>query len=86
MLYEVITTQTISEPEKLDLSYELTNRSCFGKTDVDIKLSAEGGTEPYNFTLLSGELNFEGEEHFNLTESEYSIMVRDSKNCSDIKA
>ncbi len=74
--------QSISQPNELEVVYELTDRSCFGYTDADVKIMAEGGTEPYYFTLLSGEINLEGEEHFNLTETEYTLLVKDSKNCS----
>jgi gliding motility-associated-like protein len=74
---------SISQPNKLTIAYELKDSSCYGSTRASVKMTATGGNEPYYFTLLSGEQNFEGEEHFNLTESEYTLMVRDSKNCSD---
>ncbi len=74
---------TISQPEKLDISAEITDSSCFGAKTTDIFLSGEGGTEPYNFSLLEGELVFPGFEFYDLNGSTYIAKVKDAKNCRD---
>lgn len=73
---------SISQPNELKLDYELTDSSCYNNINADVKMLATGGTEPYYFTLLDGELNFDGEEHFDLTKTEYTLLTRDSKNCA----
>jgi len=75
----------LTEPPELVLDYELNDRSCFGNTEADVKLSATGGTSPYYFSIINGEIQTQGEEHFNLTESEYRLIVRDNNNCTTEK-
>jgi len=76
---------SLSQPNELVLDYELIDRSCYGNTDADVKLSAQGGTNPYYFSILNGEIHTQGEEHFNLTQSEYTLIVRDNNSCTTEK-
>lgn len=73
------------QPEKLEIDYLLTDRTCFGEIDADITMNASGGTAPYTYCLLTEGTNINGQTHENLNHSNYILMVTDSKNCIEQK-
>ena len=69
---------TITQPEKLVLSLETKQITCFGSKNGSIKLSILGGTKPYQINwsnLGSGTLQD------NLKPGDYSVTVTDSMGC-----
>ena len=74
---------TISEPP-IALSVSLSSRpvSCFGGANGSVTSIAAGGTSPYNYFWMPGNLN--GQNQSNLTIGTYTVSVKDSKGCTII--
>jgi hypothetical protein len=71
---------TISQPvTPISASISKTPVSCFGGADGTISCSASGGTPPYDYTWMPGNLN--GKNLSNLTKGTYTVTINDSKGC-----
>ncbi|OMQ12439.1 T9SS type B sorting domain-containing protein [[Flexibacter] sp. ATCC 35103] len=60
----------ITEPETLSAVFTQTNVSCNGLSDGSVKITASGGTEPYDIPSTTG-----------LNAGNYTFTVTDSNNC-----
>jgi hypothetical protein len=70
---------TITEPDQIAVSSQVSNVDCNGNATGEIQLQAQGGNGGYSFWLnqdIGSEINT------NLTAGVYSINVTDSTNCS----
>ncbi len=80
----VATLPTITLIQPIALSASLAsqiNPTCFGNTNGSITLTITGGTPGYEYSINSGSFTA-GSGSFNgLTAGDYTITVRDSKNC-----
>lgn len=70
---------TISQPEPLTITSEVTNLRCFQEPEGKIELIVTGGNPTYSYLWSNGETsqNVEG-----LLASTYSVLVEDSKGCT----
>jgi gliding motility-associated-like protein len=74
-------TFTITQPTlALSVSPSSLPVSCFGGSDGSASSVATGGTSPYNYTWLPG--NISGQNIFNLPAGTYSINVSDNNGCA----
>lgn len=72
---------TITEPgTPVSISLSSKSATCFGETNGEISAIANGGTFPYNFSWIPGNLN--GQNLFNLATGTYTVTTTDSKGCS----
>lgn len=76
---------SLSEPDELDMSFNLEHISCFGFADGSISVNASGGTPPYNLTVensTSQQLGFSGDQTVsNLSSDLYFVMLEDANEC-----
>ncbi|MFY9311096.1 MAG: PKD domain-containing protein [Bacteroidia bacterium] len=74
---------TITEPSA-PVSITLSSKPvvCFGESNGEITAIANGGTFPYNFSWMPGNLN--GQNLYNLSAGTYTVTTSDSKGCSII--
>lgn len=74
---------TITEPAApVSISLSSQAVTCFGETNGSISAIANGGTFPYNFSWIPGNLN--GQNLYNLAAGTYTVTTIDSKGCSVI--
>ncbi|MBI4647087.1 MAG: PKD domain-containing protein [Bacteroidia bacterium] len=71
-------TDTINQPQELEISVNTSNVVCAGGTDGSVDITVTGGTSPYNYSWSTGA---SVEDINNLTAGIYSISVSDSHNC-----
>ena len=67
------------------LNYSVTTSivNCFGGSDGSISITSNGGTDPYQYSVL-GNTNWQNLGIFNgLIAGSYNIVVRDTNSCSD---
>jgi SprB repeat/Secretion system C-terminal sorting domain len=70
----------VTEPPLLTNTPSIANISCFGITDGQISLTANGGTAPYSYSLNG--TSYVSTNIFNgLSANSYNTRIRDSKNC-----
>ena len=72
----------IVNPEKIDLNLNVTNIECFGMANGSIVMTANGGTEPYNFSLMFNNSVINGREQTGLSAGNYTAQVVDNNNCA----
>jgi gliding motility-associated-like protein len=73
-------TYTITQPSaSVAVSSSATNASCFGGSNGTASSSVTGGTAPYSYTWMPG--NISGQNISNLTAGTYTVNVTDSKGC-----
>ncbi len=70
---------TITEPDELIPSIDVTQISCNGQNDGSVSASATGGNPPYVFAWSNGSFT---ETIINLTSGTYDLAVSDQMNCS----
>ncbi len=70
---------SISQPTALTATGNATNISCFGRNDGSVSISANGGTEPYQYDWNDGN---NSSNRTGLTQGEYSLVVTDDNSCS----
>ncbi|MCE9540798.1 MAG: gliding motility-associated C-terminal domain-containing protein, partial [Bacteroidetes bacterium] len=74
---------TISEPSAtLSASLSFTPSNCFGGSDGSVTAIGSGGTEPYNYNWMPGNLN--GSILSNLGSGSYTLTLTDLKGCTYI--
>jgi len=75
----LVETYTISAPNSLTITPNITNNSCFGESNGAIDLNIRGGTGPYTINWANGEST---EDLANLGSGTYSVTVSDANGCS----
>ncbi|NJO25837.1 MAG: hypothetical protein HC867_08890, partial [Bacteroidia bacterium] len=77
-----ITSQTVSvtEPSLLNFSIATQDASCDGGADGRITITANGGNGGYQYSLDG--TNFQTSAVFNVNPGNYTVTVKDSKNCN----
>jgi gliding motility-associated-like protein len=75
------TAVTITEPAPLSYSACGTSAICFGKNAI-LSASVSGGTSPYTYNWLPGNLSGNSVTVSPLTTTGYSLVVTDSKGCT----
>lgn len=68
----------ISQPNQLQLSFEIQNPKCYGNYDGSVKAIVTGGANPYNYLWSNGEYN---QENINRNAGVYTVTVTDGYNC-----
>ncbi len=68
---------TLDQPKELVLSANVTNVSCFGESNGEIKLNATGGTLSHTFEIGG----ISGNTRNNLLAGNYTIKVTDANGC-----
>jgi len=71
---------SITQPQPLTATNTATNASCFGVCDGAITTSASGGTAPYSYNWMPGNLsapNISG-----LCAGSYTLTITDANNCT----
>ncbi len=72
-------TVTITEPEVLGGSLNITNITCSGNNTGKINLSVSGGSAPYSFSWSNGEIT---RNLSNQSAGVYSVTITDVKDCA----
>ncbi|MEI6574835.1 MAG: T9SS type A sorting domain-containing protein [Bacteroidota bacterium] len=77
----VTATYTVTEPQILNVTGNITNVSCFGFSSGSVDISVNGGTAPFNYYWSSGETtqNLTGKPA-----GTYSLIVIDFKGCMKV--
>jgi large repetitive protein len=79
---EVSVTIEIIEPNEINLDLiNQINISCFGANDGEIIVIADGGTEPFSYSLNGGPGQTSG-DFTNLAAGSYEVNVEDQSGCS----
>jgi hypothetical protein len=75
-------TVTLTQPAALAASMTAqTNPACFSNTNGSITVTASGGTPAYEYAVNNGAFAAGTGTFSNLGAGEYTVRVRDSKNC-----
>lgn len=72
-------SQSISQPTALSVTGNATNISCYSMADGSITISAEGGSEPYQYVWSDGETS---DNRTSLQADEYTVTVTDANSCT----
>jgi hypothetical protein len=72
---------TIAQPAALSVPLSSTPANCFGSSTGSVSGLASGGTGPYNYNWMPGNIN--GPTISNLPLDTYTVTVVDSKGCID---
>ncbi|MBN2350371.1 MAG: gliding motility-associated C-terminal domain-containing protein, partial [Bacteroidales bacterium] len=81
------TTIFIYQPESITIdTFEVDSISCFGLSDGEIRITAQGGTPQYVYSIEPGvEVNNDG-IFSNLFAGKYIIRITDSHDCDTVKS
>lgn len=71
---------TIEQTDSLAVALYAKSTSCYGETDGELSASVTGGTAPYNYSWMPGNLN--GQNLSNLAAGTYTVSIVDLKGCS----
>ncbi|MFN5887231.1 MAG: hypothetical protein ACK438_04615, partial [Flavobacteriales bacterium] len=74
------TNVTITEPQVLGATNQVTNLTCFGAQNGSIDLTPTGGTGPYTFLWNPGGITTE--DRTNLSGGIYTVTVTDGNGCT----
>ena len=72
---------TITQPQPITATYNITNVGCFGASTGAITISPLGGTAPYSYTWSNGAST---QTVTNLSSGTYSVTITDANNCTHI--
>ena len=76
-------TYNISEPNPIQIDFDITSTSCFGDSDGKILPSVSGGTAPYSYIWSNGSTS---KDQIDIASGTYNLTVIDSNGCSLTKA
>ncbi len=62
-------------------SVSFTNVQCFGATNGSITIAAEGGVEPYSYSIDGGTTFVSSAEFYDLEAGTYSVIAKDAISC-----
>lgn len=73
-------TITLEQPDEIIVNIEQSNISCYGNSDGEIHILAEGGTGNFSYTVGSGE-NSSLSDYTELKSGTYTVKVIDNGGC-----
>jgi gliding motility-associated-like protein len=73
-------TFTVTEPNAITATSNITNVSCLGASDGAIDITISGGSAPYKSTVWSNGATTE--DVSGLTAGSYSVLITDNNNCT----
>jgi len=73
---------TLSQPDSISVSFNLTNSSCPGTADGAIQATVSGGVPPLTFDWDNGG---SGNEQLGLTAGTYCVTIEDANGCQKIE-
>ncbi|MBR4583249.1 MAG: gliding motility-associated C-terminal domain-containing protein [Bacteroidales bacterium] len=83
---EVHLVATVGSPEAIVITSNVASISCHGRRDGIVEVSAEGGTEPYYYSLFNGYSTFTGQSTYtHLGEGGYEITAIDANGCQETR-
>lgn len=73
----------ITQPDPLDIAFNMTPVSCNGLIDGDIDITPSGGTAPYGFTWYNSDfsLSAQTEDLIDFAADTYQLEMTDTNNC-----
>jgi gliding motility-associated-like protein len=75
---------TVGSPDAIVVTANVENISCHGKRDGIVEVSAEGGTEPYIYSLFNGYSTVSGQTTYHkLPEGGYEVTAMDVNGCQE---
>ncbi len=72
---------TITQPQALSATYNVSNISCFGGNNGSVIVTPSGGTAPYTYTWSNGS---SGATNNNLSAGSYTVTITDANGCTHI--
>lgn len=75
--------QTVAQPDPIVISFAVTNVSCYNGSDAAVNTSVSGGTAPYTYNWLPG--NIKTEDLSGLKTGTYTLTVTDNAGCKGSK-
>lgn len=85
--YYLVDSITLSEPDTLEINYNIQNVSCYGENDGSVDLTVQGGTLPYTYNWWSDDgsgLIISNNDQIGLSAGTYYIKVADNNQCTKI--
>ncbi len=70
---------TITEPEDITISLDVTHADCFGAGTGSIDVAVSGGIPPYTYSWNAGQIS----SPTNLTAGQYQLVVTDFEGCTE---
>ena len=80
----VVKNISLDAPEAISMDVEVQNANCYGDKNGRIEVTAQGGSEPYSYSINGHEPVFSG-EFSNIMAGNYSIVVFDDNGCNEKK-
>src|SRR6185295_3522973 len=74
-------TTTITEPELLTVEESIPIPVCVGKATGEIRISANGGTQPFQYSADQGSTYLNRAVIAGLAAGSYTVTVKDSHGC-----
>jgi gliding motility-associated-like protein len=75
---------TVGSPDAIVVTANVENISCHGKRDGVVEVTAEGGTEPYMYSLFNGYSTVSGQSTYHkLPEGGYEVTAMDANGCQE---
>ncbi|MDR2010127.1 MAG: gliding motility-associated C-terminal domain-containing protein [Bacteroidales bacterium] len=71
----------ITQPDSLGINYQLKDVSCYNYNDGAIKITSNGGTTPYNYSVLKKSNELPQTNYNTLKAGEYILKVIDDNGC-----
>lgn len=82
-LAQIVTQYTVSQPAALNVSFNVSHNECYGGTEGQIELIANGGVSPYSYSWSGGQTSalISG-----LAAGSYSLTLSDDNGCSTVSS
>ncbi|WP_131248900.1 SprB repeat-containing protein, partial [Aquimarina atlantica] len=77
---------TLTAPPVLSVSGTPSPVQCFGGDDGSIRVTPDGGTPPYQYSIVGSNIQPVGTLFDGLTANQYTILIKDSKGCEATSA
>lgn len=77
-------TRSVTLPAALRLTHQVVPETCAGQTDGEIRLTATGGVEPYQYAWSTADgigLDVNAKDQIGLSAGTYRVEVTDARNC-----
>lgn len=77
---EVRGEEEVTQPEEINITYQIIDVTCIDQSDASIDVSAYGGTPPYNYDWTNGQ---QGSLIQELAPGIYELTITDLNNCEN---